>query len=64
MHRLLVDTAQLEGESPLLPAAAAAHLKVVRPKDDEEIELFDGRGAWRRFRVVRAKGGYVLAPCA
>ena len=32
MHRLLVDTASLENETPMLSSEAAAHLKVVRPK--------------------------------
>ena len=51
MHRLLVSSDQLASDTPLLPKEAANHLKVVRPKDGEEIELFDGRGRWRKFRV-------------
>ena len=51
MHRLLVETDLLEETSPVLPADAARHLKVLRPKDGEEIELFDGRGRSRVFRV-------------
>ena len=50
MHRLLVETDLLEETSPVLPADAARHLKVLRPKDGEEIELFDGRGKWRVYR--------------
>ena len=50
MHRLLVESALIEEESPVLPADAARHLKVLRPKDGEEIELFDGRGRWRVYR--------------
>lgn len=50
MHRLLVETHVLEETSPVLPADAARHLKVLRPKDDEEIELFDGKGKWRVYR--------------
>ena len=50
MHRLLVETHLLEETSPVLPADAARHLKVLRPKDDEEIELFDGKGKWRVYR--------------
>ena len=49
MHRLLVETALLSSESPVLPADAAKHLKVLRPKDGEEIELFDGHGRWRTY---------------
>ena len=49
MHRLLVGTKLLEEESPALPADAAKHLKVLRPKDGEEIELFDGHGKWRVY---------------
>ena len=49
MHRLLVESALLNEESPVLPADAARHLKVLRPKDGEEIELFDGKGRWRVY---------------
>ena len=49
MHRLLVDTLQLENDSPALSKAAANHLKVLRPKDGEKIELFDGAGRSREF---------------
>ena len=51
MHRLLVETALLDSDSPVLPADAAKHLKVLRPKAGEEIELFDGHGRYRVFRV-------------
>ena len=51
MHRLLVETPLLNEESPVLPKDAANHLKVLRPKAGEEIELFDGRGSWRVFQV-------------
>ena len=51
MHRLLVETSLLNEESPVLPADAAKHLKVLRPKSGEEIELFDGRGRCRVFKV-------------
>ena len=51
MHRLLVPSAELASDSPVLPQEAANHLKVLRPKDGEEIELFDGCGRWRRFSV-------------
>lgn len=49
MHRLLADTASLAVASPDLPDAALRHLKVVRPREGERIELFDGRGAWREY---------------
>ena len=49
MHRLLVETELLNEETPVLPADAARHLKVLRPKDGEEIELFDGKGRWRVY---------------
>ena len=54
MHRLLVESALLDEESPVLPADAAKHLKVLRPKDGEEIELFDGKGKWRVYRFERS----------
>ena len=50
MHRLLVDKDSLAAGAPTLPPAAAHHLKVLRPRPDEEIELFDGCGGWRRYR--------------
>ena len=49
MHRLLVESASLDEDSPVLPADAAKHLKVLRPKLGEEIELFDGKGKWRTY---------------
>ena len=52
MHRLLVPSEQLASDSPVLPKEAANHLKVLRPKDGEEIELFDGSGKSRRFSVL------------
>lgn len=50
MHRLPVDTETLLSSSPALSRSAAAHLRAVRPKAGEEIELFDGRGGTRLFR--------------
>ena len=50
MHRLLVQTELLNEVSPSLPKDAARHLKVLRPKDGEEIELFDGKGKWRVYK--------------
>lgn len=49
MHRLLVPSETLHSETAVLPAAAARHLKVLRPKPGEQLELFDGRGATRRY---------------
>lgn len=54
MHRLLVTSEHLEQDAVLLPKDAAHHLKVLRPKAGEEIELFDGQG---RTRVYRWNGG-------
>lgn len=53
MHRLLVETEQIFSESVMLAHDEARHLKVLRPKAGEEIELFDGRG---RARVFRCSG--------
>lgn len=53
MHRLLVETQALSSDRPQLSDQARRHLKVVRLKDGEEIELFDGLGRWRRFSFVR-----------
>ena len=48
-HRLLVESACLGESRVVLPKSAARHLKVLRPKRGERIELFDGRGAWRDY---------------
>ncbi|MBO7721088.1 MAG: 16S rRNA (uracil(1498)-N(3))-methyltransferase [Kiritimatiellae bacterium] len=53
MHRLLVEASALSEDSPRLPPSAARHLKVLRPKTGEPVELFDGRG---RSRVYRWEG--------
>lgn len=51
MHRLLVDTVELGKERPELPPDAVRHLRVLRPKSGEKIELFDGHGSWRVYEV-------------
>ena len=53
MHRLLVETAQLECESPVLSKEARSHLRVLRPKGGEPFEFFDGKGRWRKFLYRR-----------
>ena len=55
MHRLLVRSELLNEDSPVLPADAARHLKVLRPKAGEEIELFDGRGRYRVYKVQSSR---------
>lgn len=64
MHRLLVETALLAEDAPTLPADAAKHLRVVRPKEGEEVELFDGKGRWRvyRFRALPRSGEGAASP--
>ena len=57
MHRLLIRTEQLESDAPALSADARNHLRVVRPKDGEEVELFDGRGRFRVFACRRRPDG-------
>ena len=57
MHRLLVPAAELGRERPSLPPDALRHLKVVRPRDGEEVELFDGAGAKRVYRYDAAARG-------
>ena len=49
MHRLLVPSESLAQDLAVLPQDAVRHLKVLRPKPGEEIELFDGRGHTRRY---------------
>lgn len=63
MHRILVDTQTLLSPSPSLECDALRHLKVVRAKNGEEVELFDGRGLTRVCTVspggVAPAGGAV-----
>lgn len=53
MHRLLVDTELLNCDVPELEKDASKHLKVLRPNDGEEFELFDGRGAYRIYKFSK-----------
>ena len=66
MHRLLVETKELESDSPALSTAAAKHLRVLRPKEGEAIELFDGAGRSRVCALVngalRPSGGVSVSP--
>ncbi len=56
MHRLLVETEQLAAERPVLSHEACNHLRVLRPKEGEAIELFDGQGRWRICACRRVCG--------
>lgn len=49
MHRLLTASQELDSEMPSLTKEALRHLKVLRPKNGESIELFDGQGSWREY---------------
>lgn len=53
-------------EAVALPPEAARHLKVVRPKIGEDVELFDGHGRTRRYRweggTLRAAGAPAAFP--
>ena len=63
MHRLLVPTESLAQDAVVLPKDAAQHLKVLRPKPGEEIELFDGHGQTRVYRW-NASANRLNAPTA
>ena len=56
MHRLPAETSLLMSQNVVLPKDAARHLKVLRPRQDEEVELFDGKGRTRTFRWDAASG--------
>ena len=49
MHRLLATSAELDHDAPSLSREALQHLRVVRPKPGEKVELFDGAGRKREF---------------
>ncbi len=52
MHRLLVESAELVSDAPTLSREAARHLRVLRLKDGEAVELFDGDGRTRLCRFA------------
>lgn len=56
MHRLLVEGQMLEASRPQLGREASKHLKVVRVKPGEEVELFDGNGRARLYSVDSGGG--------
>jgi 16S rRNA (uracil1498-N3)-methyltransferase len=61
MHRLLVDAGLLESDSVMLPKDAAHHLKVLRPKPGETVELFDGAGRSRVFKCGASSAARLVA---
>ena len=50
MHRLLCSFEEISSDTPTLSGDSRNHLKVLRPKDGELFELFDGNGASRVFK--------------
>lgn len=50
MHRLLCSYGEIASDEPSLAGDARNHLKVLRPKDGELFELFDGNGVSRVFK--------------
>jgi 16S rRNA (uracil1498-N3)-methyltransferase len=61
MHRLLVATDVLNRDTAVLPKDAAHHLKVLRPKPGEAVELFDGAGRSRTFRCGASASSPLVA---
>ncbi len=55
MHRLLTTTENLSRASPRLSREALNHVKVLRLREGEELELFDGCGRSRVFAYARAE---------
>ena len=60
MHRLLISKELLELEAPCLSKEAEKHLKVLRLKIGEIIELFDGEGGVRHYSVTLEGRGFAL----
>lgn len=56
MHRLLVEPSLMDSPVVVPPMDAARHLRVLRLKPGEAIELFDGHGRTRVFRWNAADG--------
>ena len=61
MHRLPARTETLLEDAPPLDSGQRAHLRAIRPKDGEEIELFDGRGRARAYRYSAAAKSVIAA---
>ena len=61
MHRLFASCEELASESPSLDPHEIRHAKVLRLKDGEEVELFDGAGRSRRYSF--AAQGCRFLPC-
>lgn len=49
MNRFLAESGDLGQDTPELSAENLRHLKVLRPKEGEVFELFDGAGKCRRY---------------
>ena len=64
MHRLLVETGELFSACPSLSKEAQGHLRVLRPKEGEEVELFDGQGRRRVCACRRVGASFALCPVA
>lgn len=64
MHRLLVETGELFSDCPSLSKEAQGHLRVLRPKEGEEVELFDGQGRRRVCACRRVGASFALCPVA
>jgi len=66
MHRLFAETVLLGETSVSLTGDSARHLKVIRPRKGENIELFDGRGSSRVYEwdgeELNAVSGIVRVP--
>ncbi len=64
MHRCLVQTDALTAERVALPREAARHLQtVLRVREGDEVELFDGAGFTRRVAVRSvSRAGLALEP--
>lgn len=63
MHRLLTTSRELDSRTPSLTKEAARHLKVLRPRNGEKIELFDGLGSWRVYAYADGRLTAVSDKC-
>ena len=61
MHRLQVATEALDSDVVTLSGASSRHLRVLRPKPGEPIELFDGAGRVRTYRCGATASSPLLA---
>ena len=61
MHRLFATFGELSSDAPVMDSGEMRHAKVLRLKDGEEVELFDGAGHSRKAVYSAREGRFAAA---